>query len=301
MDGSAPGKIILFGEHAVVHGRPALVGAISARLHTTISSAESSCLSIPKIGVDSPLTTEKPLYRFYSRGIELMEAGPLSIKISSEFPIGAGLGSSAAMACSFVTAASKAAGTKLTPEEIKNKAHEMEKVIHGNPSGVDTAVIAFGGFLRYQQGKFENLKTPHMPLTIGYTGKSGDTRETVANVKELLEASPEKTGKILDEIGGIAEKAQEMLYTKNHKKLGGLMDRNHELLQELGVSSPELDNLVVAAKDAGAYGAKLTGGGGGGCMVALGPDGMAEATIAEAIKNAGGVPIKVSMSSRGAE
>jgi len=300
MNSSAPGKIILFGEHAVVHGKPALVGAISARLHTAIKPAKESVLKIPDINIEGKIEAssnqEAPLFRFYSKGLELFDTGPLEIKVTSEFPIGAGLGSSAAMACSFAMAASKKIGKPLTKEEIKNHAHEMEKVIHGNPSGVDTTVISFGGFLRYQTGEFQTLETPSLPLVVGYTGRSGDTKETVAHVKKLLEEEPEETGALLDGIGNIVDEAQEILHTSNYGAIGNLMNRNHEILQTLGVSSPELDSLVKAARDAGAYGAKLTGGGGGGCMIALGGD-----ETAEAIKNAGGLSIIVNLSPRGVE
>ena len=293
---SAPGKVILFGEHAVVYGKPALVGALSSRLFLTLTKAEASHLEIAKVGIDAPIPGEKPIQKFFEAGINLLKIPPISIEIESEFPIGAGLGSSGAMACAFLQAASDTFGIGLTRDQICTHAHQLEKIIHGNPSGIDTAISTFGGFLSYQAGSISNLPLPDLPLTLGYTNKSGETGRTVARVRSLYESDQAGTQKILDGIGNITEEAAGAIENSDLKKLGNLMNENHELLDQLGVSSPELNRLVTAALDAGAYGAKLTGGGGGGCIVAIGGE-----EVEEAIANAGGTPISIKLSERGVE
>jgi len=289
---SAPGKVILFGEHSVVYGKPALVGALSARVHASVAKADSSSLSIPELGLSGSMG-KKTIHRFFASGIKDLGIGDVKIEITSGFPIGAGLGSSSAMACAFLQAASDEFSLSLGREQIRQKAHAMETVIHGNPSGIDTAISTSGGFIRYEGGKITPLQLPDLPLIIGYTNKSGDTGKTVAHVRELYESDRASAQATLDKMGEIAEKAAN---EKDLGKLGELMNQNHALLQELGVSSPELDKLVQAARAAGAYGAKLTGGGGGGCMIALG-----SRNVADAISGAGGTPIDVKLSRRGVE
>jgi len=293
---SAPGKTILFGEHAVVYGFPALVCAVNSRLITTLEPAEKSWLTVPAVERNDSLDNPLEIYQFYKKGMELAEIGPVRISVEAQFPISAGMGSSAAMACSFFQAASDLAGQKLSAEQIRQKAHEMEKVVHGSPSGVDTSISAYGGFIEFTKGQPPKpIKTDiDLPLIIGYTGKRGRTKETVAHVRDLLAQDEAGTNAIFEEIGKIVNQAKDHILKSEIEPLGPLMDRNHELLKKLGVSSPELDNLIKVAKDAGALGAKLTGGGGGGCMIALGDD-----KVAKAIEAAGGTIVSTSISKDG--
>ena len=286
---SAPGKIIISGEHAVVHGKPAIAGAISSRVYTTLEEGEG-ILSIPQLNIDSPLDSEGSIFAFFRRGFELLKKKPLTIKIDCDFPIGAGLGSSAAMACSFL----KALEPDLTNERIQQLAHEMEKIVHGNPSGVDTAISTNGGLIRFQSGEIMPLPVRNLPILVGYTRMPGNTKKTVSKVQKLLEEKPE-TKKILDNIEDITLRCEEAILRGNQSLLGELLTENHELLRELGVSTPELDRLVKVALKAGALGAKLTGGGGGGCIIAL----SGEEKVVEAIRNSGGTVIKTRLSDAG--
>lgn len=293
---SAPGKTILFGEHAVVYGYPALVCAVDARLITTLKPAKESWLEVPAIGRNDSLDNPLEVYQFYKRGIELLGIEPVHIHVDSQFPISAGMGSSAAMACSFMQAASDLAGLNLSKEQIREKAHEMEKVVHGNPSGVDTSISTYGGLLEFRKGNDPARFTSgaNLPLLIGYTGKEGMTKVTVAHVRELFEKDKRAITRIFEEIHDIEQQAKTRLLAGEMDLIGPLMDRNHALLQQLGVSSLELDRLVQAAKDAGAQGAKLTGGGGGGCMIALGGE-----EVAKALGAAGGQVIETGLSKDG--
>ncbi|MFH1786892.1 MAG: mevalonate kinase [archaeon] len=292
---SAPGKLILFGEHAVVYGVPSIVCAIGKRIFATVEPAKKSSLEFDSISISSPLDGELELLKFFKRGVGLI-GKEAKIRIDSQIPIGAGLGSSAAMACSFLKAASAEFGLNLGTAQIAEYALEMEKIVHGTPSGVDPAVSANGGFIEFQKGVITPLKPTNLPLIIGYTGKERSTKQTVSHVAELHREKPEMTGKIFSQIHEIVRKAKAEIQQASPDlgKIGKLMTRNHELLQKLEVSSAELDKLVGAALEAGAHGAKLTGAGGGGCMVALGgPE------VSEAIKNSGGIVIESGISKEG--
>lgn len=297
---SAPGKVILFGEHAVVYGKHAIAGALGLRANVTLSPARESSLEIADLEIDSPIAQDAnpgSLHCFFKAGIDLLDLPPVRIVVDSDVPIGGGLGSSAAMACAFLKAAGALKKIELGPQELWKKAQEMEKVFHGTPSGIDAAVSAHGGMIEFCAGKISRFECPEVPLLIGDTGVSKNTKQNVSRVRILYDSDRQKTEAILDEIDRISLAGKQALVRNDLKALGKLMGRNHALLKKLGVSSSELDDLVSAAVKAGALGAKMTGGGGGGCMIAVAQELDA---VSKAIEDAGGKVLETKFALAGA-
>jgi len=295
---SAPGKVTLFGEHAVVYGYPALVVAINKRIYALAESRNDNIVKISArdlrvpgiiisyVGNEVVLETDYgailPAIAYINKAIEVaseylgIKRG-VNIEIKSEMPVGAGLGTSAAVAVSTIAAYAAVNGFELKANEIANLGWEVEKAVQGIASPMDTSITSLGGFLkiRYKDNTVErttiNVKN-NLPLIIGYVEREAKTRDMVAMVRDKLEKQPDIYGKILEMIGVIVEKANESLIKNDYKQLGELMNLNHALLEALGVSTRKLNELVYIARDAGAYGAKLTGAGGGGCVIALVPE-----------------------------
>ncbi len=277
---SAPGKIILFGEHAVVYGQPALavpVTQVHANVEVLDSPRPGIWLDIPEIGLRAELNSlpsDHPIAAvihnlFFSLGLSPFPA--LEIRINSSIPVASGLGSGAAVSVALIRALSTHLGRAMTDEQVNLFAYEIEKLHHGTPSGIDNTVITYSRPVYFVRGEPIQTFSAGAPFTllIGDTGLPAPTKESVADVRKLWEADRERWGKIFDKIGAIAKEARENIEKGRAKELGELMDRNHALLQEITVSSPELDRLVTAARAAGALGAKLSGGGRGGNMIAL--------------------------------
>lgn len=277
---SAPGKIILFGEHAVVYGRPALAVPVT-QLHADVEIAASSRPGIwihaPDIHLHSDLDSlpsDHPIASVIHNFLFLARVSPfppLDIKISSTIPVASGLGSGAAVTVALVRALSAHLGHPMPDEEINAFAFEIEKLHHGTPSGIDNTVVTYARPVYFVKGQPIETFSVGKPFTIviGDTGIPAPTRESVADVRKLWDADNERWDGIFDNIGEIVEQAKRAIESGKWKELGGLMDRNHVLLQEMTVSSPELDKLVSAAREAGALGAKMSGGGRGGNMIAL--------------------------------
>lgn len=277
---SAPGKIILFGEHAVVYGRPALavpVTQVQATATVTDSSRSGIFLEAPDIGLFSSLESllsDHPLaaiiYSVLSAlGIDSPPA--LAIHTSSTIPVASGLGSGAAVSIAISRALSAFFGHPLPDERVSALAYEVEKLHHGTPSGIDNTVITYAKpvhFIKNQPIDIFQVANPFIIL-IGDTGIASPTKAVVGDVRKLWEAEPVRFEKILDAVAEIARKARKAIESGETHLLGALMDENHTLLQQMTVSSPELERLVEAARAAGADGAKLSGGGRGGNMIAL--------------------------------
>jgi mevalonate kinase len=278
----APGKIILFGEHAVVYGYPAIAVPIDAiKVRVSIHPAITKNQSIIKIRntnwhEDIPFT-ELDEYDPIRTSIEnvctqINQKPPnFEMTISSTIPIAAGLGSSAALAVAITKSMSQFLGIYLSNDEINALAYKSEEIQHGSPSGIDNSVITFGKPILFIKTKpisqIEIKSSIH--IILADTGKRTLTKEMVALVKQSLEKDPDFIKPILAEIGGVVEEAAEALLYGEVKKTGSLMVRNHIALKKLGVSSVELDRLVESALINGALGAKLCGGGKGGYIVAI--------------------------------
>ncbi len=315
---SAPGKIILFGEHAVVFGRPALavpVTQVQATATVTALPAEvvtgkqegfepgpkeaqaTIRIEAPDIGLYTTLQSllsnpaPHPLASaitgvFSTLGID--SPPPMAIHISSTIPVASGLGSGAAASVAIIRALSTFFSQPLADSEISALAYEVEKLHHGTPSGIDNTVITYATPVYFVKGRpLETLRVGSpFTIIIGDTGISAPTKESVGDVQKLWQAEPARWEKVFDRIGEIVHSARKVIETGDTAALGPRMDENHALLQLLTVSSPELDRLVLAARRSGALGAKLSGGGRGGNMIALVRKENAPA-VAEALISAG--------------
>lgn len=302
---SAPGKIILFGEHAVVYGRPALAAPVT-QVHADVEIAASSR---PGIWIDAPgihlrselnaLPSNHPIAAVIHNFLFLSRISPfpnLDITITSTIPVASGLGSGAAVTVALVRALSAHLGHPMTDEQVNAFAFEIEKLHHGTPSGIDNTVVTYARPVYFVKGQPIETFSVGKPFTIviGDTGLSAPTRESVGDVRKLWEADRAKWEAVFDRIGEIAKMARDAIERGKWKDLGGLMNDNHALLQEMTVSSPELDALVSAARKAGALGAKLSGGGRGGNMIALSEEINIE-TISAVLLQAGAKRVIVSM------
>lgn len=304
---SAPAKVILLGEHFVVHGEPAIVLAIDRRATVTVKMRSDQKIFIKSedIGISgffindqfSPLKgggeAERKLEPIYAVAREIIQKYHLkngvNIEIESSIPIAAGLGSSAAVSVASAAALLSLFDLNKSKDDIFKIAFNAEKIIHGTPSGVDPAISTYGGILWYRKSQpIRRLDIDvDLPLIIGNTKKERSTGELVAKVNTLRRHYPSIIEKIIKAGGEIVKRSVKALREGDLKTLGELMNINHELLCAVGVSCEELENLVHAARNAGALGAKLTGAGGGGCMIALvSPEKIED--VAEAIDEAGG-------------
>jgi mevalonate kinase len=294
---TAPGKIILFGEHAVVYGRPALavpVTQVRASVEISDSARKGIWIDAPDIDLHAELNTlpsDHPLAAVIHNLLFTLRIDPfpsLNIKIDSAIPVASGLGSGAAVSVALVRALSHHLGRPVTDEDVNAFAFEIEKLHHGIPSGIDNTVVTYAKPVYFVKGQpLETFKVGKpFTIVIGDTGIPAPTRESVGDVRKMWEVDKLKWEDVFDKVGVIAKKARKKIEDGRWEELGELMDQNHTLLQELTVSSSELDKLVLAARKAGALGAKLSGGGRGGNMIALVNLGSAK-TVAESLINAG--------------
>jgi mevalonate kinase len=203
---------------------------------------------------------------------------PLNLKVTSSIPVASGLGSGAAVSVALIRALAEYLGSSLSEEQVSMLAYEVEKIHHGTPSGIDNTVIAFARPVYFIKGRTVETFQAGNPFTlvIADTGFPAPTRESVSDVRRLWQKDPDKWNSVFDSIGQIAARARKCIRSGKWQELGPLMDRNHALLVKLTVSSPGLDTLVQAARQAGALGAKLSGGGRGGNCIALVDPGKAK-------------------------
>ncbi len=280
---TAPAKIILLGEHAVVYGQPAIalpVSDVRARAVITANpTGKSEEIEIISKRVHmrtflSDLTSDHALQRLFYRfrqesGIPKLPA--MTITISSDIPIAAGMGSGAAISVALLKALGLFMGITFSKAQLASMAFEAEIIYHGNPSGIDNTVIAYEEpifFKRDEPIEFFSIRS-EFTLVIANSGIPAKTIETVSAVRHRFEQNPQEITSLHKQIGKLVVDARQYLEKGELIKLGEACNQNHTLLQEMGVSTPLLDELVIAARQAGAYGAKLTGGGGGGNIIAL--------------------------------
>ncbi len=298
---SAPGKVILFGEHAVVYGRAAIAAPVAqVRATATVEPAPagsgltiiasdlSRSIRLAAAPDDDPLAVAARLTLTYLSAIE--PDGTLTL--SSTIPIASGMGSGAAVSTALVRGLAGFLGHALEAAEVSEIVFEVEKIHHGTPSGIDNSVVAYEQPVYFVRGRaVERLAVGRsFTLLIADTGAPSPTGKIVAQVRRAWQREPARCDVLFDQIGDVANEARRAIENGDIDALGPLMDDNHELLIELGVSSPRLDDLVEAARFAGALGAKLSGAGKGGNAIALVEDDAAgEAT--EELKEAGAVRI----------
>ncbi|MDM7935206.1 MAG: mevalonate kinase [Methanothrix sp.] len=288
---SAPGKVILFGEHAVVSGFAAIGGAIGLRARVTLSDLpgrtviRASNLAIREFSLDlesGHLISREAEHatRYVSAVLRKFDLSDISVSVESEIPPASGLGSSAAIVVATMAALNSHLSLGLSREDLAHEAHRIERSVQGGlGSPMDTALSTFGGYLRISGG-IEQLDLPAVQLVVGYTGQPHETRLLVERVQGLRARYPDLVDPIFHAIGAISARGVALLKEERLEELGELMNINHGLLEALGVGTRELCDLVYAARGAGgALGAKLTGAGGGGCIIALPPPGGASSVI----------------------
>jgi mevalonate kinase len=270
----AHGKVILLGEHAVVFGHPALAGALAMGVTAVASAASADRLEIPSWDPAAPWMEDPahPLRRALAAIKAALDVhAPLAIVAQADLPPGAGLGSSAALAVALVRAIAAAAGRDLGDDEVERAASEAERVFHANPSGIDVALATRGGIGLFRRGAgLERLAVPPLRLAIGLSGEPRSTAARVAAVAARLAAAPADTERLLARLGELALEGRAALLAGDPPRLGAAMEEAQRHLRALGVSSPGLDRLCALATEAGAFGAKLTGAGGGGAAIAIG-------------------------------
>ena len=298
-EGTAPGKIILFGEHAVVYGQPAIaipVNDVCANVFVSESIDGISRIISETVQLEGRLDTCDPAFwglvvkHGVQKALGIQEIPPFHMEVVSTIPVASGLGSGAAVAVAAIRALAAFLGRSLDNDQVNRIAFETEKLHHGTPSGIDNTVIAYARpvyFVRERPIETFHTKRP-FTIVIADTGVFSPTALTVGDVRRAWLKNPPVFNNIFDAIGGIARSARDAIEQGHVEALGPLMNENHRWLYEIGVSCPELDRLVYAAQSAGAPGAKLSGGGRGGNMVALALEDNAEA-IASALTAAGAV------------
>jgi mevalonate kinase len=300
---AACGKVILFGEHAVVYRRPALaVPLTQVQATATIEPGEAGItIDAPDLNQSVSLdraSPASPLAAIVRLTLGHLQRQPntlrLKITINSTVPIASGLGSGAAVSTAIVRALARWAQATIDTATVNALVFEVEKLHHGTPSGIDNTVIAYQQsvyFVRDEPIQLFNVATP-FTVVIGNTGVAGSTKVAVSDVHRGWEADRAQYEAWFDQIGAIVQQARAAIVTGAIDRLGPLMDQNQALLRNLNVSGLELERLIAAAKGAGAAGAKLVGGGRGGNMIALVNDQTVEGVTA-ALKSAGAVSVIV--------
>ena len=292
---SACAKVILCGEHAVVYGRPAIalpLPQLRARAQIQATSGPIEIVA-PDVAERFKLQAQPahPLSQIVSRTLaHLNHASKLfQLTVISDIAVASHLGSGAAVSVACARAVAAYCGVELTSEAASALAYEIEKLHHGTPSGIDNTVIAYERPVWFiKDTPPELLEMPMvLPLVIGDTGVSTPTKEPVGAVRAAWERNPERLERQFDAIGMLVMVARRALGLNNLPALGTAMSANHAALQRLGVSSLKLDDLCDAALAAGALGAKMSGGGRGGNMIALGRDADHAAQLREALLTAG--------------
>ncbi|MFO0616493.1 MAG: mevalonate kinase [Polyangiaceae bacterium] len=293
--GRASGKIILFGEHAVVHGAPGLAAGIErgATAHLEIGAPGPATLELGGRAVE-PARDGDDLARAFAA---LVDAAPLPeatrdgfrVRVATEIAPGGGLGCSAAIGVSVARAIEATGSADGAEERAARRASAWEGVFHGNPSGIDTAAALSGGFFRFVRGVGATpIEHPHdLHFAIGYSGSSASTKEMVAGIARIKERHPDRIAKFVEAVGSLVRNAELAIAANDAEALGKLLDLNQMLLAGLMLSTDAIERMREAAKDAGSLGTKLTGSGGGGSVIALARDAEGARRIAEAWRAAG--------------
>ena len=292
---SACGKVILLGEHAVVYGRPAIALPVPLAVEAHVrEGGDGVQVVIPRWGLEQRVAPDQRQGVSATLNI-ILEAldvvgRPMLIEVMPHLPRAMGLGASAALAVAVIRAIGDAFRLGLTDGFVNQIAFECEKTAHGTPSGIDNTVATYGSSVQYQtDGKtprFNELRIPQaLPLVIGMTGEESLTAKTVAGVRAAWTEYPERYEAIFDQIADLTRAGTDAIAAANFNELGQVMNLCHGYLNALQLSTPALEAMIHIARDHGASGAKLTGGGGGGSMVALCPDSQEQ--VAEAMRTAG--------------
>ncbi|MRG90943.1 mevalonate kinase [Polyangium spumosum] len=279
-EGTASGKVILFGEHAVVYGSPAIAAGLDRGAHARATRLASgpSTLRIGDETVVADGSSSNDLERAFHALLTVAPAlPPVHVEARSDLPPGGGLGSSAALSVAITRAAEALARGQEEDAAIEarvlERAAAWERIFHGNPSGIDAMAAARGGIFRFTraEGARPILPRQDLALCVGSTGQPSSTRETVGLIASQHAKDPVLVQRSIDAVTSIVGNAVLALEAGDQRALGDLMNMNQLVLSGLFVSTSELEELCALARASGALGAKLTGGGGGGCVIALVP------------------------------
>ena len=297
--GAGFGKVILFGEHFVVHGVPGIVSAIDSTTNAEVKQTGNELVIRDERKAAKGYAEEKRLQQIESiermlKKMSLDPKLPLNIWVGGTLPGFSGLGASAASSVAIARAIAEELSLNLSNEEVNQIAYEAEKAYAGNPSGIDNTAATYGGLMWFKKNltggsasvEKLSIRKP-VEIVIGSTGKVANTKAMVTGVAERKNKYPEKYNQIFKQAENLTYAGRKALESYDLKKVGELMNMNHRLLQEIEVSSSELDLLVDISRKNSAFGAKLTGGGGGGCMVALTPGKELQEKVAVAIEKEG--------------
>jgi len=301
---SAPAKFILFGEHAVVYGQPAIaVPILDVRAYAKIEidpSLPAPAIRAEDMGIDFIMNGQNPPPQIEHLTIAIHLISKRTnfnflnkrwkLTLRSEIPIGRGLGSSAAICVALVKVLFQFCGAELSVSTLIDLSYELETYHHGTPSGIDNTVISLEKPIRFQKNSEIQVIHPRLfYFVIADTGIAKKTSRVVAEVAKRYRDHKNSYDSIFNSIGALSDKGADALKTGDGNFLGELMDLNQSHLKKIGVSSPELDRLIQAAKKNGALGAKLCGAGQGGCLVALANDKLQAQQIQAALKRSGAV------------
>ena len=312
---SAPGKLMLVGGHAVVHGRATVVTSVNQRLFVTVekNGADVFLLNAPDLGLTAYSKTIEDLGKkelpkavqfveiLYKRFLEKYpQDHGIVVTTKSDFSASFGFGSSSAVTVAFAKALTTLYDLSFSKEELFEMCYQTVLEVQGVGSGYDIASAIWGGTLRYVKPAkvVEPIQTSKLPLVVGYTGVKADTPTLVRMVDSRLAKNPEKYNQLFDEIGKTASKVQMALEQNNIDQLGQAFNTHQSLMRKIGVSSSKLEDLISASLDAGAVGATLSGAGGGDCMIAV----VAEEkriAVEKAIQRAGGEVMTVGLGEEG--
>ncbi|MEW6603982.1 MAG: mevalonate kinase [Thermoproteota archaeon] len=313
---SAPAKVILFGEHFVVYGNPAILASINRRITVNARKTDDEKITIRSdIGIAGEYIGAG--FKTIEGGIEVKEAlDPLhgairhvlstrktgiELDISSTVPPGIGLGSSAAACVATIAAANSLFQKNPSRQKICNLAIESERMIHVNSSGADCYVSTFGGLIRYSKAKgFKKIRAKGtLALVVASTGVRHSTGDLVAGVKRFKERNESLFANLAEQAADICTQAQAAITSGKRAKVGGLMNENQAILRQIGVSHYKVDDLIDICIKAGALGAKITGAGGGGAIIALAANKQDSTRIASRVKAAGYESFEVEIDRKG--
>lgn len=306
---SAPGKLMLFGEHAVVYDHPCIATAVNQKMSATVELSDKPDFQLNAQDVKIK-DYKKPLSQLgkgeIPKNVKFAEIAVknffekfnlnngIKIETHSDFSSQMGFGSSSAVTVCIIKALDQLFNTNLTNKEIFDLSYKTVLEVQGKGSGFDIAVSIYGGTIYFQTGgkKIEPLKTPQLPLIVGYSGTKADTVTLMKSVIKKFADNPKRLQEIYNEIETIVKKGKQAIENSNWQQSGQLMNENQKLLEELGVSTPKLNAMIKAALANGAYGAKLSGAGGGDCMIAFVPADKLK-SVENAITKTGGKIIDV--------
>lgn len=314
---SAPGKLMLFGEHAVIYNRPCIVTAVDQRMRVSAELTGTKIIKleapdvgvreyIEKIGVDAKselpkgarftITAVRNFFSYFK-----IRSG-VTVRTKSEFSSEFGFGSSSSVTTAVLKALSLLFDIELSNKELFELSYRTVLDVQGLGSGFDLAAAIWGGTIYFKSTGLEiaSLKVYDLPLTVGYTGIKADTPTLVRHVADFYLRNENLANHIFDSMAVIVDQARDSLAELDMENLGYLMNVNQGLLDSLGVNTPELSNLIYGARQAGAIGAKLSGAGGGDCMIALSP-GQHRVQVERSMERLGGKVIKIKIGAPGVQ